>query len=143
MDRREFLTASAIGSLALGGADLSRGDSPADPLGDPRPLAPSAPRPVATRKILIAGGGFNTAYIRLMAALSGKKRPRICYLPTASADSHEGIIRFYENCAPLDVEPHVQKSFIESLTQHQGWDELFLSMDGIVVSGGKIGRAHV
>ena len=30
----------------------------------------------------------------------------------------------------------MQKSFIESLTQTQSWEEVFLSMDGIVVSGG-------
>ena len=91
---------------------------------------------IATRKILIAGGNFNTAYIRYMAALTGKKRPRICYLPTASADGPGGIISFYRECAPLDVEPHDQESFIESLSQKQGWDEVLLSMDGIVVSGG-------
>jgi hypothetical protein len=48
----------------------------------------------AIRKILIAGGGFNTAFIRYMAQLTGKPRPRICYLPTASADSPSGIISF-------------------------------------------------
>jgi len=90
----------------------------------------------ATRKILIAGGGFKTAFIRYMASLTGKKRPRICYLPTASADAPEAIIGFYKECAPLDVEPLVQTSFIESLTQPQGWDEVLLSMDAIVVSGG-------
>ncbi|MCX5764909.1 MAG: Type 1 glutamine amidotransferase-like domain-containing protein, partial [Gemmatimonadetes bacterium] len=132
MDRREFITASAIGSLTLGHSVITPGDL----LVDTRPSdTPAQPR-TGTRKILIAGGGFNTAYIRYMAALSGKKRPRICYLPTASADAEAGIIRFYESCAPLDVEPHVQRSFIESLTQHQGWDDVFLSMDGIVVSGG-------
>ena len=90
----------------------------------------------ATRKILIAGGNFNTSFIRYMAALTGKRRPRLCYLPTASADSATSMCDFYASCAPLDVEPHVQATFIESLTQTKGWDEVFLSMDGIVVSGG-------
>ncbi len=69
-------------------------------------------------------------------ALSGKPRPRICYLPTASADSPQGTIGFFRNCAPLNVQPFVQNSFIESLSQTQGWDEVLLSMDGIVCSGG-------
>jgi dipeptidase E len=89
-----------------------------------------------TRRILIAGGGFNRAFIRYMAELSGKPRPRICYVPTASADDANAIIAFYRECAALDVEPHVQRSFIESLSQTRGWDEVLLSMDGILASGG-------
>ncbi len=46
--------------------------------------------PTATRKILIAGGNFHTAFIRYMAELTGKPRPKICYLPTASADAPAG-----------------------------------------------------
>jgi len=37
---------------------------------------------------------------------------------------------------PLEVTPFVQTSFIESGSQTQGWDEVLLSMDGIVASGG-------
>jgi peptidase E len=132
MDRREFLATTALGSVALGAGRL--------PVADLTPLAMSngpAAAPLApTRKILIAGGGFNRAYIRYMAELTGKKRPRICYLPTASADNVAGSVYFYQQCATLDVEPHVQNSFIESLSQTQGWDEVLLSMDGIVCSGG-------
>jgi len=71
-----------------------------------------------------------------MAELTGKDRPRLCYLPTASADRESGIIRWYENCAPLDVIPSVQQSFISSYRMDQSWRDVFLSMDGIVVSGG-------
>jgi dipeptidase E len=85
---------------------------------------------------LIAGGGFDTAFIRYMATLTGKPRPRICYLPTASADSTSGIISWYRSCAPLNVEALVQESFIASARQTRGWDEVLLSMDGIVCSGG-------
>ena len=92
--------------------------------------------PKATRKILIAGGGYGTPFIRYMATLTGKKRPRLCYLPTASADSPSGIISWFRSCAPLDVEALVQESFIASTQQHQSWEEVLLSMDGIVCSGG-------
>src|SRR5205814_9089600 len=71
-----------------------------------------------------------------MAALTGRPRPRICYLPTACGDSPEAIISFYRNCAPLAVEPFVQASFIESMSQTQSWEEVFLSADAIVASGG-------
>jgi peptidase E len=90
----------------------------------------------AKRKILIAGGGFGTAFIRYMATLTGKPRPRICYLPTASADSQSGILGWYRACASLNIEPLVQESFIASPQMMQTWEERFLSMDGIVCSGG-------
>ena len=125
MQRREFLAASALSSVGLGTGQLSL-----DALG------PIAPASASTRKILIAGGGFKEAFIRYMALLTGKKRPRLCYLPTASADGAEGIISWYQSCASLEVTPLVQTSFIESISQTRGWEEVFLSMDGIVVSGG-------
>jgi peptidase E len=93
-----------------------------------------APRP--TRKILIAGGGFMTPFIRYMAELTGKPRPRICYLPSAVGDMPVAKLNFYGWCAPLNVEPFVQDVFIESLTQTKGWDEVLLSADAIVASGG-------
>jgi len=125
MKRREFVVSSTLGSVALGAGHL--------PLAG---LNPESPAGAMTRKILIAGGGFGEAFIRYMASLTGKKRPRLCYLPTASADRPEGIISWYRNCAPLDVVPYVQESFIASYQQDQSWEEVLLSMDGIVASGG-------
>jgi dipeptidase E len=132
MKRRDFVTASILGSIGLG---VSRGPGQgleASPAGSFVPAITAA----GTRKILIAGGGFETAFIRYMASLTGKPRPRLCYLPTASADSPSGIVSWFRSCAPLQVEPFVQESFIASTRQAQSWEEVFLSMDGIVVSGG-------
>ncbi len=126
MNRRDFLLSSVAG---LAAASVTSG-----------PLLAQAPAPAAgynpNRKILIAGGGFNTAFIRYMAELTGKERPKICFLPTASADSATGTLTFFRNCAPLNVEPSMQESFIASTRQSRGWDEVFLSVDAIVVSGG-------
>ena len=124
MQRRHFLLSLVFGSLALTSGQLR--------LDLDGVFGPA----VATRKILIAGGGFGVAFIRYMAELTGKKRPRLCYLPTASADRPDGIITWFRNCAQLDVEPHVQESFIASTRQARSWEEVFLSMDGIVASGG-------
>ena len=119
MHRRQFLALTMMSAAGAMAARVS-GQSASGP----------------TRKILIAGGGFGTAYIRYMAQLTGKPRPKLCYLPTASADSAAGIITWFRNCAPLNVEPSVQESFIASTRQLRSWEDVFLSVDGIVVSGG-------
>jgi peptidase E len=126
MKRREFVVRSAVGSVALGAGRL-----PLEGLKS-QPTASTA----ATRKILIAGGGFGTAFIRYMAQLTSKPRPKLVYLPTASADSVNGTLAWFQNCAPLNVEPSVQNSFIASTQQARSWEEVFLSVDGIVCSGG-------
>ena len=128
MKRREFITSSVAGTV---GAGLAGGVTPAG-AGE----AGEAVQAAATRKILIAGGGFNTPFIRYMAQLTGKARPKLLFLPTASADSPQGIIAWYRNCAPLNVEASHQISFIASTQQAKGWDEVLLSVDGIVCSGG-------
>ena len=131
MERKEFLVKSAMGAVGVGAAQVGLGAANTEAA-----EVESGSQPRATRKILIAGGGFNTVWIRYMAALTGKSRPRICYLPTASADSATGTITFFKNCSPLSVEPFAQNSFIASTSQLQDWNEVFLSMDAIVVSGG-------
>jgi peptidase E len=125
MERKEFLVSSALGTVALGTGHMAIPD-----------LEPKPAQQNRNRKILIAGGGFGTVFLRYMASLTGKSKPRLCYLPTASADRESGIIRWYENCAPLDVIPFVQESFISSYSMDRTWEEVLLSMDGIVVSGG-------
>jgi dipeptidase E len=129
MKRREFLVSSVLGSVAATTGELSLNAAAAA-------SAPIQTAPAGTRKILIAGGGFNEAFIRYMATLTGKPRPRLCYLPTASADSPSGIVSWFRSCAALNVEPHAQESFIASTRQTKSWEEVFLSMDGIVCSGG-------
>ncbi|MFN7459005.1 MAG: Type 1 glutamine amidotransferase-like domain-containing protein [Gemmatimonas sp.] len=135
MNRRDFVAAGTTLAAAAAVTDFANPlhamPAPSTALSD---MTDSSTR--ATRKILIAGGGFRTTFIGLMAQLSGKARPRILYLPTASADSEQGIISFFQSCAPLNVEPFVQRSFIASTSQLQDWDEVLLSADGIVVSGG-------
>ncbi|HKN64636.1 MAG TPA: peptidase E [Gemmatimonadaceae bacterium] len=125
MDRRNFVVSSALGAASLAARKLPNAGSLAIPTGA-----------AATRKILIAGGNFNTPFIRYMAQLTGKPRPKLLYLPTASADSPQGSISWFRNCAPVDCEPSVQESFIASTRQDRGWDEVLLSVDGIVASGG-------
>lgn len=82
------------------------------------------------------GGGLNKAFIMEIVKLTGKERPRICYLPTASGDSEQGIIRWFELVNDLPVEPHVQRVWISSYNMKQSFEEVLLSMDAIMVGGG-------
>ncbi|HEX6973227.1 MAG TPA: peptidase E [Vicinamibacterales bacterium] len=122
MKRREFLFSSAMASAAA----LLR------PFGD----GAFAQDAATNRKILIAGGNFGTPFIRYMAQLTGKPRPRLLFLPTASADSERSTLAWYRACAPLNVEPSDQISFIASTRQQRTWEDVLLSVDGIVCSGG-------
>jgi peptidase E len=128
MKRRDFLKSSVLGSVAIRGRGPAAANAGADDV--------QGSRSNRTRKILIAGGGFGEAFIKYMAVLTGKPRPRLCYLPTASADRPDGIVTWFKTCATLDVVPFAQETFIASTRQAQSWEEVFLSMDGIVVSGG-------
>jgi dipeptidase E len=99
-------------------------------------MTPVSSLPSPIRKILVAGGGFMTPFVRYMAQLTGRTRPRVCFLPTAVGDRPDAKLSFYNWCSPLNVEPFVQDVFIESLSQTKGWDEVLLSADAILVSGG-------
>ena len=127
MKRRDFLATTARG--AIGAAAMLSSTSLFSDL-------VATPAVQTRRRILIAGGNFNTIFIKYMAELTGKPRPKLLYLPTASADSPNSILGWYRNVAPLNVEPLVQESFIASTRQSRTWEEVLLSVDGIVVSGG-------
>ena len=60
MERRDFLRLSIL--APLGGVLAACGAR--------------ASAQTATRKILIAGGNYGTPFVRYMAALTGKKRPK-------------------------------------------------------------------
>jgi peptidase E len=70
--------------------------------------------------------------IRFALSLAGKKRPRVCLVPTASNEAPEYILRFYENLSGEADCSHV--SFMpwprDDLREH------VLSQDVIFVSGG-------
>jgi len=129
MKRREFLVTSALGAAGSAIGQTALGAAP-------RGATSQARTGAGTRKVLIAGGNYNTLFVRYMAQLTGKPRPKLLYLPTASADSPQGIISWYQTCAPLEVEASHQISFIASTRQNRSWEDVFLNVDGIVCSGG-------
>lgn len=82
------------------------------------------------------GSGPDKLFIKEIIKLTGKERPKICFLPTASADNDRGIIRWYELVHDLSVEPSVLRVWISSYDQKVTFEEILLNVDAIVVGGG-------
>jgi peptidase E len=82
--------------------------------------------------------------IRFVLGLSGKERPRVCLVPTASAESPDLLVRFYAELSGFAECSHI--SFFP--WPPDGLRELVLSQDALFVSGGNtanmlaIWRAH-
>ncbi len=126
MKRRDFLVSSLVGAAAVGVAGkAAQAAAPA--------IDGTAP---ANGKILLAGGRYDTKWIAYMAELTGKARPKLLYLAPGSFDSPAGVVRWFENCAPLNVEASFQPSAIATSRDKKSWEEILLTVDGIVVSGG-------
>jgi peptidase E len=86
---------------------------------------------------IVAAGGLGEddeagRLIEFVLSLTGKERPRICLVPTASAEAPEFIVRFYEELSGRADCSHV--SFFpwprENLREH------VLAQDAVFVSGG-------
>jgi dipeptidase E len=123
MKRRKFMgiTGGAMAAIGLSGLPSAQANSN---------MANS------NRKILIFGGGYNVPFLKYFASLTGKAQPRLCFLPTASADAPGNVVNWFQTCADLNVKAYAQRMFINSYEQKQSFEEVLLSMDGIVVGGG-------
>jgi dipeptidase E len=89
-----------------------------------------------TRTILAYGGALQKGFIKQVVTLTGKAKPKICYLPTASADNPYGVINFYDLCRDLSVEPYTLSVWVNSNPNQQTFEEKLMSMDAIIVGGG-------
>ena len=89
-----------------------------------------------TRTIFITGGDFSTTFIKYVIALTKKTNPKICFIPTASADNPGGIAAWYERCTDLPMKLYVLRTFINSSPEQQSFEEIIMSMDAIIVGGG-------
>jgi dipeptidase E len=100
-------------------------------------LFASASKGQPTDHTIFAYGGATTpAFSRYVAALTKKANPKICYIPTASADNPYAIANWYELCEGLSVQPYVMRTFLNSSPDQQSFEETILSMDAILVGGG-------
>jgi dipeptidase E len=88
--------------------------------------------------IAIGGGGFsmepdNLALEHYILAQTGKKTPKVCFVPTASGDSQDYIDRFYAAFGKLDCEASHQPLF---QSPARDIPQFLLSQDVIYVGGG-------
>lgn len=89
------------------------------------------------RQLFIYGSGKHTVpFLDYLAKASGKEKPHLCFIPTASGEDQDYIKAFYEVCSQIDVVPHVMSVWINSYDQKESFAEIIERMDAIVVGGG-------
>jgi peptidase E len=91
-----------------------------------------------TRHIVALGGlrarpGATPPIVGYLLALTGKPRPRVCYLPTARGDQAEGIVQFHARLAGAAAERTHLGLFDRTVRDLRGF---LLSQDLIWVGGG-------
>ena len=90
---------------------------------------------MTAQTLFVYGGQVNQGFVKYTAQLTGKKKPRICFLPTATGDAAWYIEYWYELCHDLEIEPHVLKVWISSSSQDWDFEGYLLQMDAIIVGG--------
>jgi len=88
------------------------------------------------QRIFAIGRGANPVLIRRFAELTGKRNPRICFLPTASGDHPDIMAWWLDLGKEIGFEPVVQKLFISTFDQARSFEEVLMDMDAIYVGGG-------
>ena len=92
--------------------------------------------------VAFGGGGFsmewgNTLLDDYVLGLSDARRPRVCFLPTASGDADHYVVRFYrafssERCEPSHISLFRRETGVGDARSH------LLSQDLIYVGGGSL-----
>jgi dipeptidase E len=92
----------------------------------------------------MGGGGFtmpendhSDALDRFVLSLTGKEAPRVCFLPTASGDPRDQVMRFHERFGDWPCEPTILSLF------NLGRDRIdpvahILSQDALYIGGGSM-----
>jgi dipeptidase E len=90
------------------------------------------------RIVAIGGGGFsmepdNPALDRHVLSLARSRRPRVCFVPTASGDAEGYVARFYRAFAAHDCRPSDLQLFARGVADLRAF---VLEQDVIYVGGG-------
>lgn len=86
--------------------------------------------------IFIWGGDINLKMVEYVADLTKKESPKICYLPTASADNQENVKYWEHICSVLKLDTIILKVWVSSSEKNQSFEDVLLNTDAIVVGGG-------
>jgi peptidase E len=91
------------------------------------------------KKTIFAVGGWRAVkdglpLMRYFVGLTGKPTPKVCLLPTATGDSAESIVTYYDIMNQLDCRPRHLRLFQPSRVSN--FEEVLLDMDAIYVGGG-------
>jgi len=86
--------------------------------------------------IFVYGGEIKKEYIKFVAALTKKEKPKIGFFPTGTADNPQVINHFYYLCSALQVEPRIVYTWVSSNYCKQSFDDMILDLDAIIVGGG-------
>ena len=86
--------------------------------------------------IFAYGGQLHRSFVAYTAGLTQKESPKVCFLPTASADNPEFITYWYQLCQGMPLIPYDMKVWISSYTQERSFEAILLDMDAIIVGGG-------
>ena len=92
--------------------------------------------------VTLGGGGFsmeagNPLLDEFVLELTGRPRPRICFLPSASGDADHYIVRFYRHFSSGRCEPSHLSLFRRQKAPAEPREHL-LSQDLIYVGGGSV-----
>ncbi len=94
-------------------------------------------KPNSPNQVIFAfGGDINRFFVKYVGELTGKPRPKVCYVPTASADNIYNMNYFYMICRELPLVPYILQSWPSSAYDTQSFEEILTGMDAIVVGGG-------
>ena len=92
--------------------------------------------------VTFGGGGFsmeagNPLLDEFVLQLTGRERPRVCFLPSASGDADHYIVRFYRHFSAARCEPSHLSLFRRERAVTEPREHL-LSQDLIYVGGGSV-----
>ncbi len=86
--------------------------------------------------VFVWGGDINLKFVQYIADLTKKENPKICYLPTASADNADNIKYWEIICNTLKIDTIILKVWVSSSEKNQTFEDILLNSDAIVVGGG-------
>jgi peptidase E len=96
----------------------------------------------AWMQIVAMGGGFSAESSPVLddfvLSLTGKRRPKVCFLPTASGDADHYVVRFYRAFGPRAEPSHVSLFRRERGGGGVSFANHLLAQDLIYVGGGSL-----